>query len=200
MIRMVQRKLIIPRGDTGTFSIPVLPSTNTENVAVFTIFNLLDKTKIFQKIVQPSGKEIVINFTHGDTVNLPVGNYVWDIKFYQNPIIVDNELIDGEEVNSYYAAFSLPACEIRQTGDNLLISDESPTATLSPDSINLLEIAIAQTEANVQHYPKIIDGEWYTWDESLQEFVSTGVLADYLRNEDIQPISIEELNTIIGGE
>ena len=200
MIRMVQRKLIIPRGDTGTFSIPVLPSTNIENVAVFTIFNLLDKTKIFQKIVQPSGKEIVIDFTHGDTVNLPVGNYVWDIKFYQNPIIVDNELIDGEEVNSYYAAFSLPACEIRQTGDNLLISDESPTATLSPDSINLLEIAIAQTEANVQHYPKIIDGEWYTWDESLQEFVSTGVLADYLKNEDIQPISIEELNTIIGGE
>ena len=38
MIRLIQRRLIIPRGDTGSFSIPVLKNS-TDNIAVFTIFN-----------------------------------------------------------------------------------------------------------------------------------------------------------------
>jgi hypothetical protein len=39
MVRLVQRKLIIPRGDTGTISVPVLPSLNLGDAAVFTIFD-----------------------------------------------------------------------------------------------------------------------------------------------------------------
>jgi len=63
---------------------------------------------------------------------------VWDIKFYANPVFVDNELVDGEEIDSYYAAFTLPVCEIRQTGDNLLISDSAPQGVLAPSELNIL--------------------------------------------------------------
>lgn len=56
---------------------------------------------------------ITINFTHNDTKNLPIGLYNWDIKIYTNPQRDDSGLlIDGDEVDSYYAGFKLPECEI----------------------------------------------------------------------------------------
>ena len=138
MIRLVQRKLIIPRGDTGTFSVPVLPTLNTGDVAVFTIFNPLTHTKVYQKVIEINGDVLVIRLEHGDTVNLPVNKYVWDIKFYQNPLFIDEELVSGDEVDSYYAAYSLPECEIKPTGDLLLTDDDAPTDTIAPDYLNVL--------------------------------------------------------------
>lgn len=147
MIRLIQRKLIIPRGDTGSFSIPIIAAASQGDVAVFTIFNCLTRAKIFQKIITPQDNNLVVEFTHSDTVNLPIGQYVWDIKFYINPQYADNELVDGDEINSYYAGYSLPDCEIRETGDNLLTADNSPSTTLTPESLNILNAAITETAA-----------------------------------------------------
>ena len=82
MIRLIQRRLIIPRGDTGTFTVPVLITENVGDLAVFSILDKRTDTKVFEKIVQVSDDTITIEFTHNDTVNLPVGKFVWDIKFY----------------------------------------------------------------------------------------------------------------------
>jgi len=142
MIRLVQRKLIIPRGDTGTFSVPVISTLNTGDVAVFTIIDMKTKRKVYEKIIDATPDTISIRFEHSDTVNLPVGRYYWDIKFYQNPEWVDNELINGTEVDSYYAAYSLPECEIRLTGDNLLTADDSPTTTITPYYLNVLNATV----------------------------------------------------------
>lgn len=138
MIRLVQNNLIIPRGDTGSFSIPAI-STANDAVGVFSILDLKTNTKVFEKQVTSNGETLAIEFSHGDTVNLPVGKYAWDIKFYLNPIIADGKLLDGTEINSYYAAFKLPYCEIRQTGDDLLTADGSPQTTIEPSSLNALE-------------------------------------------------------------
>ena len=144
MIRLVNRRLIIPRGDTGSFSIPVLVNNNdADQVAVFSIIDPLTQSKILDKRGQISDKVIEVEFNHSDTVNLPVGSFLWDIKFYINPVIADGKLIDGEEIDSYYAAYSLPACEIRQTGDDLLVSDDSPVATMAPDQIEIISSAMA---------------------------------------------------------
>lgn len=139
---MIQRRLIIPRGDTGSFSIPYLKAINPGDVAVFTIFDIRTKTKMYQKLIAAEGDILNIAFTHGDTVNLKPGKYLWDIKFYTNPQIIDDELVNGDEVDSYYAGFSLPECEIRETGDTLLTSDDAPTSTISPESLNIINAAI----------------------------------------------------------
>lgn len=144
MIRLVQRRLIIPRGDTGTFSIPSIADKDTGDVAIFTIFDPLEHKKIFEKSMELSDEVLSLSLTHGDTVNLPVGQYVWDIKFYNNPVFADEHLVSGEEIDSYYAAFSLPQCEIKETGDNLLMADDAPTSTLRPDQINLIEAALVE--------------------------------------------------------
>ena len=209
MIRLVQRTLIIPRGDTGFFTIPQIAAADPNNIAVFSIFDPVKHTKIFEKQVDASGEILTINFTHFDTVNLPVGKYKWDIKFYQNPTIIDDQLVDGTEVNSYYSAFSLPDCEIRQTGDQLLTADDAPVSTMSPTQLNIvnslvaeLQAVLAQIQSNVSHYPKIVDLYWHVWDAENQQWVNTGIKAqptmdEYVRHDELASIGSDEINSIL---
>ena len=110
MIRLAQRRLIIPRGDTGQFSVPAL--TSGENtIAVFSIFNQYKRIWTHEYPIQDG--MVTIRFEHEDTKDLPIGRYNWDIKIYTNPEYDENGLlINGEEVDSYYAGFTLPECEI----------------------------------------------------------------------------------------
>ena len=185
MIRLIQRRLIIPRGDTGSFTIPAIAAASNTDVAIFTIFDCVTRSKLFEKTAQPNGETLVIEFTHNDTVNLVPGKYVWDIKFYKNPQYADGELVNGDEIDSYYAGYSLPECEIRETADDLLISPNAPNGTLTPSELNIisaalasLSSAVAQTESNVSHYPIIQDETWYVWDAAIENYVSTEVPAN----------------------
>ena len=131
MIRLVGKKLIIPRGDTGSFSVPLVTTFDPSDMAIFSILD--EKTqKVIRRIECVISEEaLTVNFTHYDTVNLPIGKYYWDIKSYKNPEIVDGELVNGTEVDSYYAAYSLPVCEIRQTGDKLLNAEDDEPSILN---------------------------------------------------------------------
>jgi len=123
MIRLIQRRLIIPRGDTGSFTIPCLSTVSNNDKVIFFIFNPLTHKKTFQKEAEIDDGLININFSYNETLSIPAGKYVWDIKYYKNPIIEDDEIIDAEEVNSYYASFSLPICEIKETAEDWSISN-----------------------------------------------------------------------------
>lgn len=184
MIRLIQKKLIIPRGDTGSFSIPALAAASNADAAVFTIFDCMTHSRLFQKKINISGDTLTFEFTHEETVNWKPGKYVWDIKFYKNPTEADGEVIDGDEVDSYYAGYQLPECEIRETGDSLLVSDDAAVGALSPNQLNIITSAISsitaavqQTEANVSHYPKIENDKWYVWDASAGDYNDSGVVA-----------------------
>jgi len=40
---------------------------------------------------------------------------LWDIKLYRGPKYdEEGKIIGGDEIDSYYAAFSLPVCEIKE--------------------------------------------------------------------------------------
>lgn len=174
MVRLIQRRLIIPRGDTGSFSIPAISTINTGDITVFTIFSPLTQQKIFEKIINSTDSTITINFTHEETVNLPVGKYNWDIKFYKNPIFSEEILISGEEVDSYYAAYSLPECEIRQTGDNLLNIEES---TISTEQLTLLTTAIAKAN-------EILNTQQYSLTEQDKQDIANLVIQMLKENEE----------------
>lgn len=120
MIRLIQRRLIIPRGDTGSFTIPTLGDVSNGDVAVFSIYDALTHKTVFEKQVPATEDIITIPFVHNDTVNLEPKKYLWDVKIYHNPQYDEESLlINGEEINSYYAAFSLPICEIREVAQNV---------------------------------------------------------------------------------
>lgn len=143
MIRLVKNSLIIPRGDTGDFTIPTIASS-PNGIAVFSILDPLTHTLIFQKEIESTNDFLTITFDHEETVNLPIGTFEWDIKYYSNPVYANGKVVDGEEIDSYYAAFELPICEIRETGDSLLLADDVPTSTLRADQINLITAALAE--------------------------------------------------------
>lgn len=59
-------------------------------------------------------------------------------------------------------------------------SDIEPTPEqqdVITEAIAALNAAVAQCDAQVEHYPTVIDGYWYVWDEAQQTFVTTGVPA-----------------------
>ena len=112
MIRLIQQRLIIPQGDTGSFIVPVkddIPKINT--IAVFSIFK--DYNKIYSQEQQITSNKITFTLTHEETKNFSIGKYNWDVKIYINPQYnKDSLLINGDEVHSYYASYKLPECEI----------------------------------------------------------------------------------------
>ncbi len=120
MIRLIQRRLIIPRGDTGSFTIPTRGTVEEGDVAVFSLYDALTHKTVFEKIIPATEGTLTISFEHKDTVDLEPKHYLWDIKIYNKPEYdEDGLLIDGEEINSYYAAFSLPVCDIREVAQDV---------------------------------------------------------------------------------
>ena len=118
MIRLIRRRLVIPQGDTGSFQIPMLQTAQAGDSAVFSIYDPLYQTILLQKeltIPVTEDNTITFTFARSDTINIePRNDYRWDIKIYHNPTYDENNhIVDGEIIDSYYAAFSLPICEIR---------------------------------------------------------------------------------------
>lgn len=114
MIRVIQRRLMIPRGDTGTFTIPLLPGTEQGDTAVFSIYDPLKQEVLLQLEKEITEEELEFEFKREDTINIePSDRYVWDVKVYHIPERDANgTIINGATINSYYAAFKLPQCEI----------------------------------------------------------------------------------------
>lgn len=133
MIRLVHRKLIIPKGDTGTFSVPLLYEINEGDLAVFSIFDPLTKTTVKNINIPLNGQEeyIDIPIIREDTIELTPKKYLWDVRIYNSPIYNDEDvLIDGEQINSYYGSFSLPTCEIKEVAEDAYRTPENTrTAT-----------------------------------------------------------------------
>lgn len=119
MIRIIGRRLIIPKGDTGFFSLPNYVLCQEGDVAVFSVKDKLTRKTIIEKIIDASGDGLLIEFEKEDTEKLEAGSYFWDIKLYLKPIYdEDGLLIDAAEINSYYSAFEEPLLIIKEVAKN----------------------------------------------------------------------------------
>ena len=120
MIRVIQRRIIIPRGDTGSFTIPTLTMVEEGDKAIFSVFDTLHQTTVLEKVLDATEGTIIVPFEHQDTKDLLPGKYVWDMKIYCNPIYDDdNKIIDADAIHSYYSAFSLPIFEVTEVTNNV---------------------------------------------------------------------------------
>lgn len=123
MIRLVQRRLVIPRGDTGEFTIPTAGAVEQGDKAIFSIYDPLLQKTVCQKIVDATNETITFAFTHADTVNIePSDRYEWDIKIYRHPQYDENDnLVDADSIDSYYSAFGtkMPKCVIKQVAQDV---------------------------------------------------------------------------------
>ena len=118
MIRLVQRRLIIPQGDTGTFTIPTQGEVENGDKAIFAIYdNLMHKT-ILEKEIDATNETLTFTFESNDTLFMQDGTpiepddrgyrYSWDITLKR-----------ANSVDSYYAAFGLPPCIIKRVTRNV---------------------------------------------------------------------------------
>ena len=124
MIRLIQRRLIIPQGDTGTFTIPTQGEVESGDVAIFAIYDNLTHQTVLEKKINATQETLSFNFVSEDTLNIEPeekgGRYSWDITILRNPEYDENDkLIHCDSVDSYYAAFSLPPCIIKRVTRNV---------------------------------------------------------------------------------
>ena len=124
MIRLVQRRLIIPQGDTGTFTIPTQGTVEQGDVAIFSIFDNLTHNTVLEKKIPATAETLTFNFETEDTLGLEPDDrgsrYSWDITIQRNPLYDENEeLIHYDSIDSYYAAFGLPSCVIKRVTRNV---------------------------------------------------------------------------------
>ena len=119
MIRIIGTRLLVPRGDTGFFTLPTRGLESEGDVAVFSVKDPLTRTTIIEKIIDASQPFLVIELEHEDTANLEAGNYNWDLKIYRRPEYdEDGILIDAMEIDSYYSAFKQPLLIIKEVAKN----------------------------------------------------------------------------------
>ena len=194
MIRMIQRHLIIPRGDTGSFNIPVLQTVHIGDIAVFLIYDPQIKKTVFWKNIQITENVLTVSLSHDDTVNLTPKKYFWDIKVYHGNIkyAEDDEeiefekkrIVNADEITSYYASFNLPICEIKPIAnitswDNTLINDLTfEQKDTIADALAQIKSTVKKAQESVTHYPIIKDGNWFVWDAQQSDYVDTGVTAE----------------------
>lgn len=124
MIRVVQRKLIIPQGDTGEFSIPTQGTVSAGDVAILAIYDNLTHQTVLEKKIEATPEILTFNFAMEDTLNIEPDDrgsrYSWDIVIQRNPLYDENDkLIHCDSVDSYYAAFKLPSCVIKRVTRNV---------------------------------------------------------------------------------
>lgn len=120
MIRLIKRRLIIPRGDTGSFTIPTLTTVEEGDIAVFSVYDPLTHTTVLEKTIAATNDTLTIPFTYEDTIDKKPGKYVWDIKIYLSPVYDEEQkLIGGAEIHSYYAGYKLPVFELREVAQNV---------------------------------------------------------------------------------
>lgn len=115
MIRLIKRRLIIPQGDTGTFTIPTQGFVSQGDLAVLTIMDPLTRTILLEKRIDATEETLTFKFNHADTIDIePSNKYLWDITIYRAPVLDESgKITDAEDIDSYYGAFKLPICEIR---------------------------------------------------------------------------------------
>ena len=70
MIRLIQRRLIIPRGDTGSFSIPALDGITEDDTIIFALFDPLTQKNVLKVKGSLHEGVVTITFQSKDTVNL----------------------------------------------------------------------------------------------------------------------------------
>ena len=124
MIRLIQRRLIIPQGDTGTFTIPIQGTMGEHDIALLSIYDPLTRTtlKNLEGTVDSENNVLNFNFAREDTLGIePSNKYLWDITIYRNAEYnrETEQLISADTIDSYYSAFRLPTCEIRVVTSNV---------------------------------------------------------------------------------
>ena len=92
--------------------------------AFISIYDNLTHTVVLEKEMEPRENTLSYTFSSADTKNLEPDDrgsrYSWDITIKRGPVYDENNQITHyETVDSYYSAFSLPACVIKRVTHNV---------------------------------------------------------------------------------
>ena len=101
MIRIIGTRLLVPKGDTGFFTLPTRGIPSKGDVAVFSVKDPLTRTTIIEKIIDASEYHLLIEFEHEDTMNLETNVYEYEV------LIVTHS---GQIIKPAYGKINIKEC------------------------------------------------------------------------------------------
>lgn len=119
MLRLIGSRIMLPKGDSGSFRLPVKAEVVASNtIAVFSVFDKLTRKTILEKQFEVMDDGFVyVSIDHNDTKDLPVGKYYWDVKTYYMPKFdEDGKLIDALQIDSIYSTHHMATFLIMEVG------------------------------------------------------------------------------------
>ena len=134
------------------------------------------QTLILTGVTLPDSYEVHFSNSNNGTSKTSIGN--------ANGVLIPDEfLITGDPI--YIWIFMHAGEDDGETEFKGVINvykrakptDEQPTPeqqSVITQTIATLNRAVAKCEANVEHYPKVVDGYWYVWDAEQETWVNTG--------------------------
>lgn len=120
MIRTIGTRIIIPKGDTGSFTLPIKKENLLDSdIAIFSVKDYLTSTTVIEKNINIVENQVLVHIEHEDTAKLAAGKYFWDIKVYHRPDYdEEGNIVDALEIDSYYSAFEQPQLIIKEVAKN----------------------------------------------------------------------------------
>jgi len=107
MLRLIGKRIMINKGDTGMLILPNIAAGCTNAVAVLTVYDKLYKQKIIEKATPAVEDMLSFSFESQDTSELEPRTYYWDVKIYHNPLLDEDDFpLTGSVVDSYYGSFN----------------------------------------------------------------------------------------------
>lgn len=101
MIKIIDKAMYLPQGDTATvnvFDAEFLGLTIADTDKL--LFLITDKShrEVFRRVLEPVEGVFTLTITQED--NIPVGEYLWQVRQYVNGVVDGEGNLTGDEINT----------------------------------------------------------------------------------------------------
>ena len=117
MIKIVDRAMYLFQGDTATANFDAENLGLTISQTDKLLFLVADKSKneIIREVLSPNEAGVfVLNFT--DTADIPVGEYLWQVRQYTNGVVDEGGTLTGDAVNTPFGPQLFKVMEVLGDG------------------------------------------------------------------------------------
>lgn len=117
MIRITDRSMYLPQGDTATVNFNAenleLEISQTDKL-LFLITNR-SKQEVYRDVLSPDETGVfTLNLT--DTEQIPVGEYLWQVRQYTNGVVDEDGNLTGDAVNTPFSPQLFKVTEVLGNG------------------------------------------------------------------------------------
>ena len=117
MIRITDRSMYLPQGDTGKteFNAENLGLEISQTDKLLFLITTRSKQEVYREVLSPDETGVfTLNLTN--TEQIPVGEYLWQVRQYTNGVVDEEGTLTGDEINTPFGPQLFKVTEVLGNG------------------------------------------------------------------------------------